>query len=136
MKILAGLTVSMGVLAGSMSGANAEDFTLAFEWGDIPLCTSGRPNVVDNPTFTISGVPEGAKYIVFKLTDLDVPSYNHGGGTIEYTGQTVIEPGAFTYQSPCPPNGSHTYEWTASADDSDSIFSDTLGKAKASVSYP
>ena len=32
-----------------------------------------------------------------------------------YGGETVIQPGAFKYKSPCPPSGSHTYEWTITA---------------------
>lgn len=125
-----------GIGLATMGAATADDFTIAFEWGDIPLCTTGRPNIVDNPRFTLSGVPEGTQYISFNMVDLDVPSYQHGGGGVAYTGQDVIEPGAFTYKSPCPPSGSHTYEWTAKAEDSDSMFSDTLGKASASKVYP
>jgi len=48
----------------------------------------------------------------------------------------VIKPGAFKYESPCPPSGSHTYEWDATAKDGDGFFSGTLGSTKASVSYP
>lgn len=116
--------------------AVADDFTLAFEWGDIPLCTSGNPNTVPNPTFTLTNVPEGTKFLSFTLTDLDVASYNHGGGTIEYTGENVIAPGAFKYKSPCPPGGSHEYEWTVKAKESDGFFSGSIASASASVSYP
>jgi len=45
----------------------------------------------------------------------------------------VIQPGAFKYKSPCPPSGSHTYEWTITA------IGDKkkkLGKAKATREYP
>ena len=41
--------------------------------------------------------------------------FNHGGGKVEYTGQTTIEPGAFKYKSPCPPGVVHTYVWTVTA---------------------
>ena len=114
----------------------AGDFKITFDWSDLKLCTSGNPNYVNNPRFTLENVPKGTKFIKFSLTDLDVPSYNHGGGSAEYKNQTVIEPGVFKYNSPCPPSGSHTYEWVASAEDSDSFFSDTLGKVKASKVYP
>ena len=67
------------------------------------------------------------------MTDLNVRMYNHGGGTIEYTGQTVIEPGAFKFRSPCPPGGSHTYQWTAYAKDESKK---KLGTARAKTSYP
>ncbi len=136
MKPLIRFAVAAGLLGASMYPAQAEAFSLEFEWGDIPLCTSGNPNIVDNPTFWLKGVPDGAKFIKFTLTDRDVPSYNHGGGTVPYSGQTVIEPGAFTYRSPCPPSGSHTYEWKAEAKKSDGFFSGSIGSATASATYP
>ena len=55
---------------------------------------------------------------------------------MEYTGQSTIEPGAFEYQSPCPPNGSHTYEWKATAKKKKSLFGGKLGEAKAATQYP
>lgn len=133
MKFSVSILVSLGLFA---SIASAQEFAIEFEWGDIPLCTSGSPNTVPNPRFVLSGVPDGTKVISFKMTDLDVPSYNHGGGKIEYTGQGVVEPGAFKYKSPCPPNGSHTYEWKAYAKNKDSFFAKKLGTAKAKQEYP
>ncbi len=129
-----GLLIFITILL--VSPAIASEFTISFEWGDIPLCTSGQPNVVPNPKFVLSNVPQGTKFIQFKMTDLDVPSYNHGGGTVEYTGKNVIEPGAFEYQSPCPPSGSHRYQWTATAKKKTGLFSGSLGKAQATKSYP
>ncbi len=114
----------------------ASDFSISFEWGDIPLCTSGNPNTVPNPRFVLVNVPEGTKFIQFTMTDLDAPNYNHGGGTIAYTGNNIIEPGAFKYQSPCPPSGSHRYQWTATAKKKTGFFSGSLGKAQATKSYP
>ena len=93
----------------STINANAE-FSFTFEWGDIKKCTSGNPNKVENPIFNLVSVPEGTKELRFKMKDKDVPQYNHGGGKIKnYGGETVIQPGAFKYKSPCPPSGSHTY---------------------------
>jgi len=114
----------------------AADFSISFEWGDIPLCTSGQPNTVPNPKFVLSNVPEGTKFIQFTMTDLDAPNYNHGGGTIEYTGNNIIEPGVFKYESPCPPSGSHRYQWNATAKKKKGFFGGSLGKAKATKSYP
>ena len=109
------------------------EFTFSFDWGNIPLCTSGNPNTVDNPSFVLSNVPANTSFIEFTMTDLDVPTYDHGGGSVQYTGQNVIERGAFTYRSPCPPNGSHRYEWTATAKN---INGATTGEARASRIYP
>ena len=119
-----------------VSPSLADDFTLSFEWGDIPLCTTGSPNKVPNPRFLLANVPEKTKIIVFKLNDLDAPNYDHGGGKISYTGNDVIEPGAFKYMSPCPPGGSHRYVWKATAKESDGFFSGSLGTAKAMKQYP
>ena len=112
---------------------NAQAFSLSFTWGNIKLCNSGRPNRVPNPNFKLSGVPEGTEKIKFKMVDRNVPSYRHGGGTVKYTGENTIAPGAFKYKSPCPPGGSHTYEWTATAVGKGGK---KLGTAKASRKYP
>lgn len=105
---------------------------LSFTWGDIPLCTSGRPNIVDSPDFVLSGVPEGTERVEFRLTDLDVPGYNHGGGTVELTTSGTVPSGAFTYKSPCPPGGVHTYEWKATAQGGGRV----LAEATARRAYP
>jgi len=108
-------------------------FSFSFDWGDIPLCTSGHPNIVDNPIFRLSNVPIGTEMIAFRLTDEQVPSYPHGCGTIPYAGQATIMPGAFRYRSPCPPGGSHTYTWSAEAL---SHQGKSLARAEASLQYP
>jgi phosphatidylethanolamine-binding protein (PEBP) family uncharacterized protein len=129
-------SVLIALIIFSVTPVFAADFTVSFDWGDIPLCNSGQPNTVPNPRFVLSNVPEGTKFIRFKMTDLDVPSYNHGGGTVEYTGNNIIEPGAFTYRSPCPPSGSHRYQWTATATKKKGYTGESLGRAKAIKSYP
>lgn len=131
---LAGIVVVINLLLFAV--AQADDFTVEFNWGDIPLCTTGNPNTVANPRFALSGIPEGTRYLSFTMTDLDVTSYDHGGGGIEYTGQTVIEPGAFRYLSPCPPGGSHRYEWKVTAKNKKGLFAKTLGTAKSVQQYP
>lgn len=108
-------------------------FEIGFDWGNIPSCTNGNPNTVSSPAFSISGLPVGTTQLKFKLTDLDVPSYNHGGGAIAFAGGKTVPAGAFRYQSPCPPNGTHTYQWTATALDASGK---KLGTAKAKKNYP
>jgi len=112
----------------------AEEFSISFVWGDIKKCNTGNPNRVSNPIFTLSNVPEGTKFLKFKMKDKNVPSYNHGGGKIEYLGENVIDQGAFKYKSPCPPRGSHTYEWTVTAQSKKS--GGKLAVAKAKKKYP
>lgn len=124
-------------LLGSFSSAAAgEEFTISFEWGNIPLCTSGSPNVVGSPEFKVSGVPAGTNFIEFVLVDLDVPDFDHGGGVVAVTKDGVVPADAFEYLSPCPPDGSHTYEWAAYAIPEDSDEAETLAEAFASREYP
>jgi hypothetical protein len=112
----------------------ADDFKISFEWGDIPKCTTGNPGIVSNPIFQLSNVPENTKWIHFKLVDR-MSTFNHGGGGVEFTGQSEIKPGVFMYKSPCPPSGSHIYVWTASAKSNKSSWG-SIEQAKASKSYP
>lgn len=123
------------LLAAAFSGLSSPvlaDFSITFTWGDIPLCTSGYPNRVPNPRFVVKDLPAGTTSIQFRLTDLDVPGYDHGGGKVKMGTDSVIEPGAFKYKSPCPPSGSHTYEWKATA----KAGGKTLGTATARRRYP
>ena len=115
-------------------GAAMAEMSLSFTWGNIPLCTNGRPNTVANPEFVLRGVPQGTNRLVFKLTDLDVPSYNHGGGTVrvQMAGNGKIPSGVFKYKSPCPPSGKHTYQWVVTAKQGNK----TLAKAAAARQYP
>lgn len=115
MKIRRTLSFLSAAILALGVGNGAAAFEIDFNWDGLKLCTSGKPNRVANPQFTLKDVPAGTKYIRFKMVDLDVPSYNHGGGVVAYSGQRIIEPGAFKYKSPCPPNGTHTYEWRATA---------------------
>lgn len=115
-------------------GAPAHSFEIAFTWDGLKSCTSGNPNTVGSPQFTLKDVPEGTKFIRFKLVDTNVREFDHGGGTIAYNGEGTVASGAFKYKSPCPPNGAHKYEWTATAQSKKS--GGKLGTAKASRKYP
>lgn len=121
------------VTAMSAGTASAADFGLSFEWGNLKKCNNGYPNSVPNPKFTLRNVPKGTTSIQFRIVDLDNRGYNHGGGTAKYSGGSSIAPGAFNYMSPCPPGGSHTYEWTATAKDASGK---KVGTASARRKYP
>jgi phosphatidylethanolamine-binding protein (PEBP) family uncharacterized protein len=133
-KLSAGViftTISLSLLP--INHAFAADFSIGFSWSGLKKCTSGKPNRVQNPPFTLKNVPAGTARIDFKMKDRNVPSYNHGGGKVKYKGGSSIARGAFKYKSPCPPNGKHTYEWTATARDAKGK---KLAVAKARRSYP
>ncbi|MGR3634491.1 MAG: hypothetical protein ACU0BK_01030 [Shimia sp.] len=112
----------------------AAEFKISFaNWGGIKSCTTGRPNTVGNPEFVVTGLPAGTTTVQFKIKDLDVPNYNHGGSKkLKVTQDGRVAAGTFKYKSPCPPNGTHTYEWTATARAGGKV----VGKAKAARKYP
>ena len=97
---------------GFFNFANADEIKLSFDWGDIPLFTLGKPNIVTNPTFLLSAIPKDAKWAYFKSVDRNVPNYKHGVVWVELKGNTKINPRIFEYKSPYPPSGKHTYRWT------------------------
>jgi hypothetical protein len=72
---------------------------------------------------------------MFNMVDNDVPTYQHGGGTVNYTGQTSLPCGALSsFNGPSPPGGSvHTYVFTATALDPSGK---TLGSARATRRFP
>ncbi len=123
------MTFSALLLGAGMAQAQ---MSLSFEWGDIPACNSGKPNVVGSPRFVIRGVPAGTTSVEFRLKDLDVPGYNHGGKKLKVTRDGAIPFGTFSYKSPCPPGGAHTYQWTATARKGGKV----LEKAVARRRYP
>ena len=129
MKFIVKLALAFFLFTSIVSAA---EFGLEFEWGNLKKCNTGNPNKVDNPIFTLTDVPEGTKILQFKMKDKQ-SSFNHGGGKVEYTGQTTIEPGAFKYYGPCPPGEVHTYVWTVTAKNEKKK---KIGKAKAQRKYP
>lgn len=130
------LLILIAVFCLSSSNVYAETapkFSFGFSWGPLALCTSGTPNVVSNPTFTLQNVPNGTTRLFFKLIDEHVPKYKHGGGQVIYSGETVIQPGHFSYKSPCPPDGAHKYTWHAYAINAKN---QVIGHTTSSKLYP
>jgi phosphatidylethanolamine-binding protein (PEBP) family uncharacterized protein len=112
---------------GAMSHAQST-FAVDFTWEGTAKCFDPK-----SPPFSVSGVPAGTKVFRFAMTDLDAPSFPHGGGTVPYSGQTRIERGAFAYKGPCPPQGQHSYQWTIEAQDG---TGKTLATATATKKFP
>jgi phosphatidylethanolamine-binding protein (PEBP) family uncharacterized protein len=83
--------------------------SLRFSWIGTPPCAS------ISPAFQLGGVPAGTKRLSFTMTDLNMPTFHHGGSTIVYDGNAVSR-GAISYTGPCPPRGErHNYRWTVQA---------------------
>ncbi len=100
---LAALALGLAQLFGA-SGALA--FSASFTW------CQGSPN------FALTDVPAGTVTLQFAMTDLDKPSFHHGGGTVGYRGQPEVPCGAFAtgFVGPSPPPGEvHTYQFTVKA---------------------
>ena len=127
-------TLLVAVVAATLgiAGPARAEFTIAFDWSGLKLCNTGSPNRVGNPAFVVKGLPKGTDTVEFRLTDLDVPSYNHGGGKVKMAKDGKVQAGLFKYESPCPPGGKHSYEWTATARQGGKV----LGRAKARRVYP
>lgn len=106
---------------------NVSALSVDFSWNDTTACSS------KSPAFKIGNVPTGTKTLKFWMTDLDLPSYMHGGGAVAYTGSSEIPQGAFSYTGPCPPS-KHEYQWEVTALNAgeDTI----LGRGKATRPFP
>ena len=127
-SVLAALCVA--ALYFNFSDTASEDrpsLSLRFSWAGIPTCKSV------SPAFELGGVPAGTKSLSFMMTDLNMPSFHHGGSTIPFSGNLVRQ-GAITYTGPCPPKGErHNYRWTVQALDA---AGKVLDKATAEATFP
>ena len=107
------LTISFFIFgcAGSKISPNAVSLGVDFSFDKQHKCSSSSPAI------KVSNVPAGTKTFKVTLVDIDVPAWNHGGGSVANDGSGVIPEGALTsgYNGPCPPSGSHTYQFTVKA---------------------
>ena len=123
---IAALTVALVLPAA----AQAATLGVRFTWVGTAACSTTPP------AFTITDIPKETKYLAFRLTDLDAPHYQHGGGQVAYSGAGDIPAGAFdgAYNGPCPPSGAtHTYVWTVCALDANRK---ALAEGKATGRFP
>lgn len=125
-------TAAIMLLAGLPGGAEAQTgFAIMPSWEGIVAC-NGRPVSSPSPRFKVANPPAGTVQLDFKMTDLDAPTFNHGGGKAAYGGGGEVAAGAFTFTGPCPP-ATHRYEWSAVARDAQGK---SLGSARAVMKYP
>ena len=86
-----------------------------FEWQAIDFGSK------ENPEISLTNVPEGAKRFDVSLVDLDLKTYDHGGGSVENDGSNTIGRGSINgnYNGPAPwlPDMIHDYEITVKAYD-------------------
>ena len=86
-----------------------------FEWQ--PIDNGSR----DNPKILLTNVPEGTKRFFVSLIDLNIKTYDHGGGYVDNDGSGTIQRGAIegNYYGPAPwlPDMIHDYEITVEAYD-------------------
>ena len=102
-------TAALAIALMMATTKHAGAFSAAFSWAGIPACEK------ISPAFRLAGVPAGTKLLRFAMVDLDVPTFRHGGSTINYDGETVGQ-GAVSYIGPCPPASQrHRYRWTIEA---------------------
>ncbi len=112
--------------------SSAHAFSATVRWGSGAGCSS------ESPAVNLSAVPRGTTSLEFQMVDLNMPSFNHGGGTVAFEGKTNFAPGALFgafsgYRGPCPPPGSvHRYQWTISAKDGSGKV---LGTARATLPF-
>jgi phosphatidylethanolamine-binding protein (PEBP) family uncharacterized protein len=111
----------------SQDAANVASISVTVSWQGIPACSTV------SPPFKLTNVPAGTKSFRFNMVDLDAVSYPHGGGTVNYTGNSDIPKGAFGYTGPCPPVGRHSYEWTVTAMDTNGTV---VGRGKSVTPFP
>jgi len=127
MRALPFALVPICALAVTVLPAQADTLSVRFSWAGIPAC------VAISPAFELGGVPVGTKRLRFTMTDLYVLTFQHGGSTITYDGDSVNK-GAIRYTGPCPPDGErHNYRWTVYALDSGDTV---LGSTSAEAMFP
>lgn len=100
------------LLIQPISLALADEFRIEFTWDpDMKRCFSK-----ESPEIKLFNVPEGTTQLRVKMVDRDARSYPHGGGRIDYDGESSIAQGALKkWEGPCPPSGTHTYEFIVDA---------------------
>ena len=118
---LASLVIIMLFLITALSAcggdpADALPLEVDFKWQKMDRASGTNPEV------RVSGVPEGTVSFFVGLTDLDLKSFNHGGGYVANDGTGVIKRGTIEgyFYGPDPPQGIvHSYEIKVEALDKD-----------------
>lgn len=122
--------VSCRLGSAGEGGADMRELIISFEWRGSG-CQLSSPS----PELRVSGAPEGTAFLRVRMTDLDKPNFDHGGGTVDFDGSGAVAAGSLRdYRGPCPPSGSHTYRFDVEALAADR--SSVLGRGSAERRYP
>jgi phosphatidylethanolamine-binding protein (PEBP) family uncharacterized protein len=132
MRIVWAALVLTMVLAGCVSekvSPDAVTLGVEFSWEGTSRCS----NV--SPVIRVTGAPHGTTSFKVRLVDLNVPTWNHGGGTVAHDGSGVIPAGALKsgYNGPCPPSGTHSYQFIVKALDAEGTV---IGEGKSVQKFP
>ncbi len=108
---------------------DAVELAVDFSWEGIGKCSNHSPEI------RVADIPPGTKSFKVKLKDFNAPNWNHGGGTVTNDGSGIIPAGALkgAYNGPCPPGGSHKYQFTVKAVNEAGII---IGIGKATKKFP
>jgi phosphatidylethanolamine-binding protein (PEBP) family uncharacterized protein len=90
---------------------NASVLNVSFEWTKASACSNISPPI------TVKNIPPETKFLKVEMVDLDLKTYDHGGGEVAHDGSNIMSKGALkSYAGPCPPVGvEHSYEITVQA---------------------
>lgn len=124
------LIIAAGCAAtGLQIPKDAAELSVDFSWEGIMACSHESPEV------RVSDIPDGTTELRVRLTDVDMPAWNHGGGNVAHDGSGIIPAGALKigYNGPCPPSGRHKYEFSVMAVDAEGGI---VGFGKARQSFP
>lgn len=109
---------------------DAAEMVVTFSWEGIAACAH------DSPEIRVADIPEGSAELQVKLTDLSLPDWNHGGGSVTPDGSGIIPAGALDagYNGPCPPPGTrHKYEFSVMAMDDQGVI---IGFGRSRQKFP
>lgn len=107
--------VATALLAVAFPAFSQTAMSVDWDWKASHRCSTS------SPPLAVTGIPADTKTLQVAMVDLQVTSYDHGGGSAAHTGgaaMTIPEGALKGYAGPCPPNYSsfgHDYEFTVRA---------------------
>lgn len=122
------LAFAMAGCVQATRAANYQPLTVSFNW-------AGGGLSAPSPEIRVTNVPAGTAFFQVKMTDLDMPGFNHGGGTVPNDNGLIPAGTLRSFRGPEPPAGQkHTYAIKVIALSADKSV--VLGEGQAQRSYP